>query len=44
MNEKINNDEKYVLEICGSYRRNKEYSGDIDILLTKKIIIYVIII
>ena len=30
------NDEKFILKICGSYRRLKETSGDIDLLLSKK--------
>lgn len=27
---------KYIFQICGSYRREKQVSGDIDILLSKK--------
>jgi len=27
-------DKKYILEVCGSYRRGAESSGDVDILLT----------
>ena len=27
-------DKKYVMTVCGSYRREKDTSGDIDILLT----------
>ena len=29
-------DNNYVLVLCGSYRRNKDFSGDIDILITNK--------
>jgi len=32
---KLNNDNKYIFEICGSYRREKPFSNDIDILLSK---------
>lgn len=37
INEKyeLNDKNKYVFEICGSYRREKPISNDIDILLTK---------
>lgn len=30
----LNYDKKYIFVICGSYRRNSDYSNDIDILLT----------
>ena len=30
-----NNDNKFIYEICGSYRREKPISGDIDILISK---------
>ena len=33
---KYDSDNKYILKVCGSYRRGKLTSGDIDILLTKK--------
>lgn len=37
INNKItNNDDMFILEICGSYRRQKSISGDIDLLLSKK--------
>jgi DNA polymerase/3'-5' exonuclease PolX len=32
---KLDNDNKYIFEICGSYRRGKPFSNDIDILLSK---------
>jgi DNA polymerase/3'-5' exonuclease PolX len=36
MNKKRDDNNKYILKICGSYRRMKPFSGDIDILLTIK--------
>ena len=33
--EDLNDNNKYCLVICGSYRREKDYSNDIDVLLTK---------
>ena len=31
----LDNNNKYIFKICGSYRRKKETSGDIDILISK---------
>ncbi len=36
INKKLKEEEQYVFEICGSFRREKPTSGDIDILISKK--------
>ena len=35
LDKKLDDDEKYIFEFCGSYRREKPTSGDIDILISK---------
>ena len=35
-NKKLNDDKEYIFEICGSYRREKLVSNDIDVLITKR--------
>lgn len=36
INKILNSDNDFIVNICGSYRRNKSYSSDIDILITHK--------
>jgi len=36
LNKNLGENEQYVFEICGSYRREKPVSGDIDVLISKK--------
>ena len=33
--EELDDSNKYIFEICGSYRREKPFSNDIDVLITK---------
>jgi DNA polymerase beta len=33
---KLNDTNKYIIELCGSYRREKTQSNDIDVLISKK--------
>lgn len=35
LNKKLKPEEQYIFEFCGSYRREKPVSGDIDILISK---------
>jgi len=36
INKKLKEKDQYIYEFCGSYRREKDISGDIDVLISKK--------
>lgn len=35
LNKNLNNNNKFIIKMCGSYRRKKMFSNDIDILISK---------
>lgn len=36
INKKLKENDQFIFEFCGSYRREKDTSGDIDVLISKK--------